>query len=100
MESQESHAHAPRPPHTQNGCGEGLLTCMLLAWEPQADYIGIQGNIFNSCGHLVSQAIRIFPRGAHARGGRRNGKNTSGNMCQVFVPSAGMLAEPIKFERS
>ena len=47
---------------------------------------------------LVSQAIRIFPPGAHARGKGR--KNTSGNMCQVFVPSAGMLAEPIKFQHS
>ena len=27
-------------------------------------------------------------------------KNTPGNMCQVFVPSAEMLAEPIKFDHS
>ena len=26
-------------------------------------------------------------------------KNTSGKMCKVFVPSAGMLAEPMKFEQ-
>ena len=51
---------------------------------------------------VASHAIRIFPR-AHARGkggGRREGKNTSGKMCKVFVPSAGMLAELIKFEHS
>ena len=29
-----------------------------------------------------------------------NGKINVGNVCQVFVPSAGILAEPIKFERS
>ena len=47
---------------------------------------------------VVSQDIRIFPRGAHARGKGR--KNTPGKMCRVFVLSAGMLAEPIKFEHS
>ena len=30
----------------------------------------------------------------------KEGKNTSGKMCQVFVPSAGLLAGPIKFEHS
>ena len=38
-------------------------------------WLGIQGNIFNSCGHLVSQAVRIFPRGAHARGKGGGGRN-------------------------
>ena len=52
--------------------------------------------------NLVSQAICIFPHGAHAQGkGRGKGRNnTSGKMCKVFIPSAGMLAEPIKFEHS
>ena len=52
---------------------------------------------------LVSQAIRIFPR-AHARrkgGGGRDGKiRLVYQDVQVFVPSAGMLAEPMKFEHS
>ena len=34
------------------------------------------------------------------RGRGKGRKNTSGKMCKVFVPSAGMLAEPIKFEHS
>ena len=33
----------------------------------------------------------------HMRRGKGR-KNTSGNMCKVFVPCAGMLAVPIKFE--
>ena len=37
---------------------------------------------------------------AGERGRGKGRKNTSGNMCQVFVPSAGMLAEPIKFQHS
>ena len=55
---------------------------------------------------LANLAIRyhpIFPRSAHARGkggGGREGKRRLGKMCQVFVPSAGMLAGPIKFEHS
>ena len=54
---------------------------------------------FHTTGYeVVSQAIRIFPRGAHAWGKGR--KNTSGKMCKVFIPSSGMLAGPIKFEHS
>ena len=37
---------------------------------------------------------------AEERGRGKGRKNTSGKMCTVFVPSAGMLAEPIKFEHS
>ena len=37
---------------------------------------------------------------AGERGRGKGRKNTSGKMCKVFVPSAGMLAEPIKFEHS
>ena len=37
---------------------------------------------------------------AEERGRGKGRKNTSGKMCKVFVPSARMLAEPIKFEHS
>ena len=37
---------------------------------------------------------------AEERGRGKGRKNTSGEMCKVFVPSAGMLAEPMKFEHS
>ena len=51
---------------------------------------------------LALQAIHIFRSGVHAQkkeGRGREGK-MSGYMCQVFIPSAGMLAGPIKFEHS
>ena len=35
---------------------------------------------------------------ARERGRVERRKNTSGKMCKVFVPSAGMLAGPIKVE--
>ena len=37
---------------------------------------------------------------AGERGRGKGRKNTSGKMCKVFVPSAGMLAVPIKLEHS
>ena len=34
------------------------------------------------------------------RGSGKGRKNTSGNMCQAFVPSARVFADPIKFQHS
>ena len=54
--------------------------------------------------NLVSQAICIYFSSwctcVRERGRGKGWKNTSGKMCKVFVPSAGMLAGPIKFEHS
>ena len=40
----------------------------------------------------------FFPRADGNCGGKRKCEG-SGNMCKVFVPSAGVLAEPMRFEK-
>ena len=49
---------------------------------------------------LASQPYFSSCACAGERGRGKGRKNTSGKMCRVFVPSAGMLAEPMKFEHS
>ena len=52
------------------------------------------------CTSLASQPYFSSCACAGERGRGKGRKNTSGKMCKVFVPSAGMLAEPMKFEHS
>ena len=51
-------------------------------------------------GSLASQPYFSSCACAGERGRGKGRKNTSGKMCKVIVPSAGMLAEPMKFQHS
>ena len=67
----------------------------ILDWDDCTEDC-IRGRTCAGCGHITktwcNSGFESKCKGLY--------KNTSGKMCKVFIPSAGMLAEPIKFEHS